>query len=69
MKWKCHQLQKNRTRDLYRLSSRGLADPMSLTELALLEGRRPLPLGDVIGLTVTLTLTLRNEHLLAAERA
>jgi hypothetical protein len=31
---------------------------MSLIELALLDGRRPLPLGDVIGLTVTLTLTL-----------
>jgi hypothetical protein len=27
---------------------------MSLTELALLDGRRPLPLGDVIGLTLTL---------------
>jgi hypothetical protein len=31
---------------------------MSLTELALLDGRRPLPLGDVIGLTLTLTLTI-----------
>jgi hypothetical protein len=30
---------------------------MSLTELALLDGRRPLPLGDVIGLNLTLTLT------------
>jgi hypothetical protein len=30
---------------------------MSLTELALLDGRRPLPLWDVIGLTLTLTLT------------
>jgi hypothetical protein len=28
---------------------------MSLTELALLDGRRPLPLWDVIGLTLTLT--------------
>jgi hypothetical protein len=35
----------------------GLAHPMSFTELALLDGRRPLPLWDVIGLT-TLTLTL-----------
>jgi hypothetical protein len=34
----------------------GLAHLMSLTELALLDGRRPLPLGDVIGLTLTLTL-------------
>jgi hypothetical protein len=25
---------------------------MSLTELALLDGKRPLPLGDVIGLTL-----------------
>jgi hypothetical protein len=32
----------------------GLAHPMSLTELALLDGRRPLPLGDLIGLTLTL---------------
>jgi hypothetical protein len=31
-------------------SSWGLAHPMSLTELVLLDGRRPLPLGDVIGL-------------------
>jgi hypothetical protein len=31
---------------------------MSLTELALLDGRRPLPLWDVIGLTLTLTLTI-----------
>jgi hypothetical protein len=30
----------------------GLAHPVSLTELALLDGRRPLPLGDVIGLTL-----------------
>jgi hypothetical protein len=37
-------------------SSWGLAHPMSLTELTLLDGRRPLPLGDVIGLTLTLTL-------------
>jgi hypothetical protein len=37
-------------------SSWGLAHPMSLTELALLDGRRPLPLRDVIGLTLTLTL-------------
>jgi hypothetical protein len=36
-------------------SSWGLAHPMSLTELALLDGRRPLPLWDVIGLTLTLT--------------
>jgi hypothetical protein len=28
---------------------------MSLTQLALLDGRRPLPLGDVIGLTLTVT--------------
>jgi hypothetical protein len=28
---------------------------MSLTELALLDCKRPLPLGDVIGLTLTLT--------------
>jgi hypothetical protein len=32
----------------------GLAQPMSLTELALLDGRRPLPSGNVIGLTLTL---------------
>jgi hypothetical protein len=38
-------------------SSWGLAHPMSLTELALLHGRKPLPLGDVIGLTLTLTNT------------
>jgi hypothetical protein len=38
-------------------SSWGLVHPMSLTELALLECRRPLSLGDVIGLTLTLTLT------------
>jgi hypothetical protein len=31
---------------------------MSLTELALLDGRRHLPLGDVIGLILTLTLTV-----------
>jgi hypothetical protein len=30
---------------------------MSLIELALLDGRRPLPLWDVIGLTLTLTFT------------
>jgi hypothetical protein len=35
----------------------GLAHPMSLTEQALLDGRKPLPLGDVIGLTLTLTIT------------
>jgi hypothetical protein len=35
---------------------------MSLTELALLDGRRPLPLWDVIGLTLTLTLTLTNAY-------
>jgi hypothetical protein len=29
---------------------------MSLTELDLLDGRRPLPLGDVIGLTLTLSV-------------
>jgi hypothetical protein len=34
----------------------GLAHPMSLTELALLDGRRPLPLGDVIGLTLNFKL-------------
>jgi hypothetical protein len=38
-------------------SSWGLAHPMSLTELALPDGRRPLPLWDVIGLTLTLTST------------
>jgi hypothetical protein len=43
-----------RTRDLYRLSSREFAHPMSPTELALLDCRRPLPLGDVIRLTLTL---------------
>jgi hypothetical protein len=32
----------------------GLAHPTSLTELALLDGRRPLPLGNVIGLTLLL---------------
>jgi hypothetical protein len=31
---------------------------MSLTELALLVGRRPLPLGDVIGLTLTSTFNI-----------
>jgi hypothetical protein len=30
---------------------------MSLTELALLDGRRPLPLGDVIGLTFNYIFT------------
>jgi hypothetical protein len=35
------------------LYSWGLAHPTSLTELALLDGRRPLPLWDVIGLTLT----------------
>jgi hypothetical protein len=39
-------------------SSWGLAHRMSLTDLALLDGRRPLPLWDVIGLTLTLTLNL-----------
>jgi hypothetical protein len=34
---------------------------MSLTELALLDGKRPLPLWDVIGLTLTLTLIERAE--------
>jgi hypothetical protein len=34
----------------------GISSPMSLTELALLDGRRPLPSWDVIGLTLTLTL-------------
>jgi hypothetical protein len=34
---------------------------MSLTELALLDGRMPLPLWDVIGLTLTFTLTLIDE--------
>jgi hypothetical protein len=33
---------------------------MSLTELSLLDGRRPLPLWDVIRLTLTLTLNLSN---------
>jgi hypothetical protein len=33
-------------------SSWGLAHPVNLTELALLDGRRPLPLWDVIGLTL-----------------
>jgi hypothetical protein len=42
-------------------SSWGLAHPMSLTELALLDGRRPLPLWGIIGLTLTLTLTLTYE--------
>jgi hypothetical protein len=36
---------------------------MSLTELALLDGRRPLPLWDVIGLTLTLPLTSVLEEL------
>jgi hypothetical protein len=31
--------------------------PMSPTEIALLDCRRPLPLGDVIGLTLTLLHT------------
>jgi hypothetical protein len=35
---------------------------MSLTELALLDGRRPLPLGDVIGLTLTLIDRKPNNH-------
>jgi hypothetical protein len=34
---------------------------MSLTELALLDRRRPLPLGDVIGLTLTLRLVNFNQ--------
>jgi hypothetical protein len=34
----------------------GLAHPMSLTELALLDGRRPLHLGDVIGLNLNFKL-------------
>jgi hypothetical protein len=38
------------------VGSWGLAHPMSLTELALLDGRRPLPLGDVIGLTLNFKL-------------
>jgi hypothetical protein len=38
------------------LGSWGLTHPMSLTELALLDGRRPLPLGDVIGLTLNFKL-------------
>jgi drug/metabolite transporter superfamily protein YnfA len=33
-------------------SSWRLAHPMSLIELALLDGRRPLPLWDVIGLII-----------------
>jgi hypothetical protein len=48
--WKHHALLVKR--------SLGLAHPTSLTELALLDGRKPLPLGDIIGLTLTLTLTL-----------
>jgi hypothetical protein len=35
---------------VYRLL--GLAHPMSLTELALLDSRRPSHLGDIIGLTL-----------------
>jgi hypothetical protein len=35
---------------LYLLIANGHAHPMSLTELALPDGRRSLPLGDVIGL-------------------
>jgi hypothetical protein len=35
-------------------SSWGLAHPISLTELALLDGRTPLFLWDIIGLTLTL---------------
>jgi hypothetical protein len=38
-------------------SSWGLAHPMSLTELAILDGRRPLPLWEVIGQTLSLILT------------
>jgi hypothetical protein len=44
---------------------------MSLTELALLDGRRPLPLWDVIGLTLTLTLgscRLRDDGLYSGKK-
>jgi hypothetical protein len=37
---------------------------MSLTQLALLDGTRPLPLWDVIGLTLTLTFIFKNACLL-----
>jgi hypothetical protein len=37
---------------------------MSLTELALLEGRRPLPLGDVIGLIKKLSFKEELERIL-----
>jgi hypothetical protein len=40
----------------------GLAHPMSLTELALLDGRRPLPLRDVIGLTLSFLRDLNLNH-------
>jgi hypothetical protein len=48
-------------------SSGGLVDPTSLTELTLLDGRRPLPLWDVIGLNLTLTLTQCAEPLRSEE--
>jgi hypothetical protein len=48
------------------LGSWGLAHPMSLTELALPDGRRPLPLGDVIGLTLTLTLFMISSNKLTS---
>jgi hypothetical protein len=35
---------------------------MSLTELALLDGRRPLPLGDVIGLIKKMTKEFGKER-------
>jgi hypothetical protein len=38
-----------------------LAHPMSLTELALLDCRRPLPLGYVIGLTLTLNVEFNDD--------
>jgi hypothetical protein len=37
-------------------SSWGLAHPMRVTELALLDGRRPLPLGDANGLIIIIII-------------
>jgi hypothetical protein len=39
----------------------GVAHPMSLTELVLLDGRRPLPLWDEIGLTLTFYVSERDK--------
>jgi hypothetical protein len=39
-------------------SSWGLAHPMSITELALPDGRRPLPLGDVIGIIIIIIIII-----------